>query len=122
MSREAGVDHFGFSALGIVDGQLPPGTIDGSELRRDDTRSGFAECGIVRRANARGVPEPSLPVEHRVVHSRVAVPYGFVTPELRRLQRLGLAGSIRIAIRNGNARNRVPRGVEHRKIVTALLG
>src|SRR5690606_28849771 len=70
----AGVDESVFLRLRLIDRKLPSRTFDRENPGRGMIRAALAERGIVRGADACGVPDAAPGIEHRVVRIRAAVP------------------------------------------------
>ena len=87
-------------------------------------RAFLAEGRIVRRADSRGEPHPSLVVEHRVVHGGLAIPQPFLAPKQRgRINRIFLrAWRLRIAHRHFHLGGRIADGIEDRNHIRAIFG
>src|SRR6185312_17046242 len=69
----------------VVHGQLPPRALQRIKPRGSLAGSGLAEGRVVRRANARRIPDVSLRIEHRIVSDDAAVPDTLLAPISRRL-------------------------------------
>src|SRR5437899_4213132 len=63
-----------FPVFRIVHGEMAVGLFDREQLRRRVLGALLAKVRIRRRADSRGEPDPAFLVEHRVVHTRLAVP------------------------------------------------
>ena len=105
---------------GIVHGEVAAGVGHGEELRRRVARALLALSGVRGGPDRRREPDPSLVIEHRIVHVVLAGPDHLVGPVRRRL-RHRRAGRRRVRVADGQ--RHLARGVgdriQHRHVVGA---
>src|ERR1700732_1688111 len=80
VGAEAGIDESIFAGLRHIHRKLALRRADGKFFGGRMCRAFFAEGGIVRRPNSRGVPNAAGSIEHRIVRDRPAVPDSFLSP------------------------------------------
>ncbi len=128
MRAEAGLVGGVFAGLGIIHRHPAIGAVerklDGGRMRR----ALLAEVRIVRLVTRCGEPQAALPVEHRVVIVRPAVPDVLLAPVGRRLQdfeRAGVAGPEGVRHVGRRRQHEVGRDVLHhiedRHVVAGML-
>ena len=96
---EAQIDWRERIRLGIVQFRMTGGLVDRKELCRGLRRTLAAEGRRVGIPDARGEPEPSLRIEHLIMHTGVTIPDRRVTPVGRRRgdRVVGRSGRVGIA-------------------------
>src|SRR5215204_2332232 len=124
---EAGIEMDELFAFRIVHRDVTTGFFHRKELGRRMVGAVLAEGRILRRANARGHPDPPGAVEHRVMHRGLALPDSLRAPIRRRKTResgaLDEAGIRRFRILRGRLyiADAVLLRIEYRQIISGIL-